>query len=74
MSNILTFELPIYINEFNNTRLLGLNWYRNSHYCENNKIKGKYKQLIFSKLYEAKNSFKKYSISYNLYYKHNDIK
>lgn len=68
---MIELELPIYCNITKRKQaLMSLNWYRNAHYQQSNKIKRYYNELIKSKLGHAKTCLKgKIQVSYRLYYK-----
>ena len=65
----ISITLPIYQAIKGKTVLIGLNWYRNAHYHELNKIKNLYTREIFLKLRGDKTVFERYCVEYNLYYK-----
>lgn len=65
------FNLPVYYTKKNGkTFLVGLNWYRNSHYFESSEVKKHYHKLVKSILrhYEG-DKLVKYRIKYKLFYK-----
>jgi len=69
-------SLPIYYTQkFKNKKdkniLVGMNWYRNSNFFINNKVKKHYKDLIEDKLfYFIDDQIEgKYKVKYKLYYK-----
>jgi Holliday junction resolvase RusA-like endonuclease len=68
------FSLPVYYTKKTRkgykTFLVGLNWYRNAHYQEANKVKKYYHELIKSILspYNG-DKLTKYRIKYKLFYK-----
>ena len=68
---MIELELPIYANVTKRKRaLMSLNWYRNAHYQQSNKIMRYYQQLIKDKLGHCKTCFKgQIELSYKLYYK-----
>jgi hypothetical protein len=66
------FEVPIYrdfkIKSKIETKLIGLNWYRNAHFQVLNKIKKEYFCRIKAQC-QGKLSLKKVHITYNIYFK-----
>ena len=65
----ISLSLPVYHQIKNKTFLVGLNWFRNSHYQELNKVKKYYNQLIVYSLNPCKHTFDKYTINYTYFYK-----
>jgi hypothetical protein len=66
------FEVPIY-RDFKTkskieTKLIGLNWYRNAHFQILNKVKKEYLWIVKSQ-YQGKLNVQKVSITYNIYFK-----
>lgn len=72
-NNVIKLTVPVYYTNTyktkkNKTFLVSLNWYRNAHYHEQNKIKSFYHDLISNQLgtYSITNQFK---VHYQLHYK-----
>lgn len=64
----ISLSLPVYFEiKKNKTILVGMNWYRNAHYFEQNKVKQFYTALIFTLLPAVK--YDQYTIQYTYHYK-----
>ena len=67
---IIRLSLPVYYQKTRSKKILvSLNWYRNSHYQELNKVKKYYNHLIAYALKPCKHTFDKYTINYTYFYK-----
>ena len=69
---MIKLELPIYHTFQRKTKkdtkiLVGMNWYRNAHFRNNNEVKQYYHKLIHSKVTQSQKIKDKYMISYMLY-------
>jgi len=66
----LEFSVPLYMKiKKDKLTLIGLNWYRNAHFTELNKVKKAYAHYIKTQLLDNTIKFNKYKIYINLYYK-----
>nr|DAL39623.1 MAG TPA_asm: Endodeoxyribonuclease RusA [Caudoviricetes sp.] len=67
----ITVELPIYVQTTKNkTKLIGMNWYRNTHFHEESKTKRYYHELVSALLkLPRKHLTGVIKTSYKLYYK-----
>lgn len=67
---MIKLELPIYANTTKKKiQLIGLNWYRNTHFQTETQVKKYYHQLIFSSLNKNDKINGKIKVHYRLYYK-----
>ena len=67
-------SLPIYwINEKktkkSTTHLVGMNWYRNAHYFNQNKMKKDFHELVNNQLTNSDLSYKHFKVTYVIHYK-----
>ena len=68
------FNLPIYFTNTYKTKpdktfLVGMNWFRNAHYHEQNKVKTHYHELIGDIVPHLARINSQYSLNIDLYYK-----
>jgi len=72
---VIQFTLPIYwIKEYktktNKKVLVGMNWYRNAHYFDQNKFKKEFEAKIAEQLKDSIEAISgSFTMEYNLYYK-----
>ena len=71
---MMVLELPIYYTfkyktKKDKTVLVGINWYRNTHFQLETKVKKYYQALVRSKLSVKTEQFEQYKIHYKLFYK-----
>ena len=69
---MISLELPIYYTFTKKTKkdnkvLVGMNWYRNTHFRNSNQVKQHYHKLIYSKVTQSQKLKDKYMVSYMLY-------
>ena len=69
---MINIELPIYYaferkTKKDNKILVGMNWYRNTHFRNSNQVKKYYHQLIQSKVKQSQKINGKYMVDYDLY-------
>ena len=66
---MIKITLPVYYSTPKKTILVGLNWYRNACYFEQNKVKQLYHELIVTQLANSSVKLKTYQITYVYHYK-----
>lgn len=68
----MTFVLPIYWTKQRKskptTHLVGMNFYRNAHYFDQNKLKQDFQQILADQFTDLQ-TFTTYKVHYELYYK-----
>ena len=71
---MLQVTLPIYWTKTfktkpSTTHLVGLNWFRNAQYHDQNNLKKDFTELVLNQLTPFETPFNKFHVTYELYYK-----